>query len=70
MIRTETIRIIGYPGLGVGRRLTTKGHKGNLGVMEMFYILIALVLTCLYASVRIHRPVHLKRMKCTVCSYT
>jgi len=34
MIRTETIRIIGYPGLGVGRRLTTKRHKGNLGGNE------------------------------------
>lgn len=50
-------------GWGGGWGLTTKGHKANLGVIELFYILIVEVVMLLSKSVKTHRTAHLKWVK-------
>lgn len=51
------------------RRLAVRkeiDHKRGIGeisrVMEVFYILIVVVFTCLYVLIKIYRAVHLKRV--------
>lgn len=47
--------------------MTTKGHDGSFRVMENLYVLIVVVVTQLYISVKIHRPVYQRRANFTIC---
>lgn len=49
--------ISGCQGLGRGKRLTTKKHKGNSGVTETFQIL---TVTLLSTSIKTHKTAHLQ----------
>ena len=49
-----------FPG---DKSVTIKGwHEGDFEVIEPFYILIMVLVTQIYASAKIHRPLYIKRM--------
>lgn len=51
----------GY-GWGRGEGMEFKGAQKNLGMMQLFYIVIVVEGTWLYTIMKIHQTVHLKRV--------
>lgn len=49
--------------------LTTNGYKG-IGIIEMFYFLIVVLLTWVYTFVKVDRTVHLKKCVLLYVNYT
>ena len=48
------------------RNLTAKEFEGNLGVMEMFYIFIMVVVILPYGTVKTHKILHIKLVNFTI----